>query len=86
MNEPTNEEWRKFILNRYCDEFVPATEVDATLRKTSEDICVDISGMGTFSAEEVSEYLMQRLYVIGFDDNEPVWLLKHNQLGKSLPE
>ena len=70
------EKWKVMLLSRYCGEFVPANEADATLRKTSEDICVDLSGMGTFTANEISESLSARGYMIGFEDNEPVWLMK----------
>jgi hypothetical protein len=78
------DQWKIVILSRYCGEFVPASEEDATVRKTSEDICMDLSGMGTFSAEEISAFLTQRGYTIGFEDSEPVWLMKQSNMEKSL--
>jgi hypothetical protein len=80
MNEL--DKWKTLILSRYCGEFAPATELDASVRKTSEDICVDLSGMGTFTADEVSAFMSQRDYTIGFEDSEPVWLMKPSNMGK----
>jgi hypothetical protein len=80
------EAWKIVILSRYCGEFVPATEADASIRKSSETICQDLAGMGAFSVEEISFFLVKRDYFIGFEDSEPVWLMKREEIPNMLNE
>jgi len=77
-------DWQTIIVSRYCGEFPPATEADASVRKSSETICQDLAGMGAFSAEEVSAFMISRGYAIGFEDSEPVWLMKLSDTDKTL--
>jgi hypothetical protein len=77
-------DWQIVILSRYCGEFPPATDADASVRKSSETICQDLAGMGVFSAEEVSAFMVSRGYTIGFEDCEPVWLMKQSDTAKAL--
>ncbi len=74
--------WEKIILSRYCGEFAPATEADATIKKSSEDIALDLVGMGEISPELISACLVSYGYTIAFEDAKPVWLLKERDDGQ----
>lgn len=70
------EEWKQIVLARYCGEYPPAKPKEPAIRKSSEDIAFDLSGMGDFSADEVSLWMASSGYSIAFtDDAKPVWLL-----------
>ncbi|GHT29288.1 hypothetical protein AGMMS49574_05650 [Bacteroidia bacterium] len=73
-------DWKMVILSRYDGEYPPATAI----RKSSEDIAFDLSGMGEFIADEVSYYMAVYGYQIDFDDGKPVWLLQPLEMDKSL--
>jgi len=64
------------ILSRYCGEFQPATKENATIRKTSEEIKLDIRPMADLSTNEIAVYLSTHGYSIDFDDATPVWLMR----------
>jgi hypothetical protein len=75
MNEmPTD--FKILILARYCGQFQPATKNTATAKKTSQDIVIDLRPMIDLTANQVSEYMVLSGYEIGFDDNEPHWLMQ----------
>jgi hypothetical protein len=80
------DEWKIIILSRYCGEFPPAIDSKNPIKKSSEDIAFDLSCMGEFASDEVSNFLAIHGYQIVFDDDKPVWLLKNNTPDKSLPE
>ena len=70
--------FKQVILSRYCGEFLPADEKTANVRKSSEDIKMDLRPMADFSTNEIAEYLTPMGYAIGFDDATPVWLMRKN--------
>lgn len=69
-------DYRIVILARYCGEFQPATKENATIRKTSEQIKLDIRPMAELSTNEIAAYLATNGYSIDFDDATPVWLMR----------
>jgi len=69
-------DYRLVILSRYCGEFQPATKENATIRKTSEEIKLDIRPMADLSTNEIAAYLATNGYSIDFDDATPVWLMR----------
>lgn len=75
MNNP-DFDYKIVILARYCGQFQPADEKTATLRKTSEEIVMDLRPMADYSTNEIAAYMATNGYEIGFDDSTPVWLLK----------
>ncbi len=82
-NYPINS--KTIMLARYCGEFQSATEATATIRKSSEEIKLDLRPMADFSTNEISEYLITLGYSIGFDDTTPVWLMQSKKPNE-LPE
>ena len=78
-------DYKIVILSRYCGEFLPADEKTATVRKTSQEIVMDLRPMADFSTNEVSAYLATNEYPIGFDNDTPVWLMKTDP-SRELPE
>jgi hypothetical protein len=79
-------DWKLLLLQRYAGEFPPAGDSSNPLRKSSEDIAFDLSGMGEFSSDEISAFMAVSGYTITFDDNHPVWLLRNAPPENSLPE
>ena len=73
-DEPVD--YRVLILSRYCGEFQPATKQNVTIRKTSEEIRLDIRPMADLSTNEIAAYLATHGYTIEFDDATPVWLMR----------
>lgn len=78
-------DFKIIILSRYCGQFQPADESTANVRKTSEDIVMDLRPMADFTTNEISAYLTMNLYSIGFEGDTPVWLMK-SENKKELPE
>jgi len=73
------------ILSRYCGQFRPADEGTATIRKTSEDIVMDLRPMADFTTNDIAFHLTGNGYAIGFEDATPVWLMKTDP-AMELPE
>lgn len=71
-------DYRIVILSRYCGEFQPATKENVTIRKTSEQIKLDIRPMADLSINEIAAYLATHSYMIDFDDSTPIWLMRKN--------
>ena len=69
-------DFRVILLARYCGEFQPATKENTTIRKTSEDIKLDLRPMADFSTNEIAAYLATHGYTIDFEDSTPVWLMR----------
>jgi hypothetical protein len=69
-------DFKHIILARYCGEFLQATKETATIRKTSEEIKLDIRPMADLSTNEIAAYLATNGYSIDFDDATPVWLMR----------
>lgn len=68
--------FKTVILARYCGQFIQATsDADATIRKSSEDIMMDLRPMADISTNEIAKYMTTMGYKIGFDDATPVWLM-----------
>lgn len=76
-----NNELTTIILSRYLGEFEPATEQDATYRKSSTEIIQDLEDIVTLHVDDVSAMMISNKYTLGFIDDKPVWLMK-----KRLPE
>lgn len=74
MNE--HEKLTTLVLCRYLGEFEPATEQDATYRKTSTEILQDLEDIVTLSVDDVSVMMINYKYTLGFIDDKPVWLMK----------
>lgn len=68
--------FKQIILSRYCGQFVQADEKTATVRKSSEEIMMDLRPMAELSINEIAEYMICMEYTIGFEDSTPVWLMK----------
>jgi hypothetical protein len=79
-------DWKLLILQRYSGEFPPAGDSPNPIRKSSEDIAFELSGMGEFSPDEVSAFMAISGYTIEFDDGRPVWLLRNQPPDNALPE
>ena len=82
---PTDD-WKVLILQRYAGEFRPYSGSGTPIKKSSEDIAFDLSGMGEFTADEVSEFMAISGYTIEFDDSKPVWLLCEQDNENALSE
>ncbi|SHE56848.1 hypothetical protein [Dysgonomonas macrotermitis] len=78
MSKNKDKDFRDIIFARYIGQFLQANDSDTTIRKSSEEIAFDLSGMASFSADGISERMIQFGYRIGFDDQKPVWLLKED--------
>jgi len=72
-HEPT---FKDVILARYCGQFLQADEKTATIRKTSEEIKMDLRPMADFSTNEIAKHLTLMGYSVGFEDSTPVWLMR----------
>jgi len=77
MNQ--TDEWKIIVLQRYAGEFRPYSGSGTAIKKSSEDIAFDLSGMGEFTADEVSAFMAVNGYTIEFDDDKPVWLLQEGK-------
>lgn len=64
------------IFGRYIGQFLQATEEDATIRKSSEEIAFELSGMESYTISEVTHEMVKYNYHIGFNDTKPIWLMK----------
>ena len=71
-----NNELTTIILSRYLGEFEPATEQDATFRKSSTEIIQDLEDIVTLHVDDVSAMMISNKYRLGFIDDKPVWLMK----------
>lgn len=71
-------DWRYVIFSRYIGQYQQATEENATKRKSSEDIQHDLLAMAKFSVNEISEYMVEFQYSLGFSDESPVWLMRES--------
>lgn len=76
MSEQEAITFKDIIMARYCGEFRPADEKTATIRKTSEEIKLDLRPMAELSTNEIAAYLANNGYAIGFDGDTPVWLMQ----------
>lgn len=72
------DEAKVVIFGRYIGQFLQATEEDATIRKSSEEIAFELSEMETYTIREVTHEMVKFEYKIGFNDTKPVWLMKLN--------
>ena len=67
-------DWKVTVLSRWAGEFPPAQENDSEIiLKSSQDIADDLSGAGSFTANEVSAFLAVNGYGIVFDGGYPMW-------------
>lgn len=82
MSKKKNSTYKDLIFARYIGQFLQATESDAIHRKSSEEIAFELSGMASFSIDEISMRMVSFGYRIGFDDTKPVWLMKENNENK----
>lgn len=70
--------FKQIILSRYCGQFIQADESTATVRKSSQEIMMDLRPMAELTVNEIAEFMIGMEYTIGFDDSTPVWLMKEN--------
>lgn len=70
--------YKQIILSRYCGQFLQATEQTATIRKSSQEIMMDLRPMVDLSINEISEFMISMEYQIGFYEESPVWLMREN--------
>jgi hypothetical protein len=82
----TVQDWKYTVLSRFAGQYPPWSGSGRKIRKSSESIAFDLSGMGDISATEVSVFLATQGYEIGFEDDKPVWLLTEPGPDKSLTE
>ena len=87
MNNPMDaNSFKSIILNRYCGHYPPAASLaDANVMKTSEDIMMDLRPVVDMTINEISEYMVEKEYVLDIDGGQPVWLMKENGM-RSLEE
>lgn len=78
MSNANNIDYRDIIFSRYIGQFLQADEHTASVRKSSEDIAFDLSGMALFTPDEISMRMASFGYKIGFSDYKPVWLLRED--------
>ena len=71
-----NEELTTIIFSRYLGEFEPATDQDATFRKSSLEIAQDLEDIITLRVDDVSIMMISNKYSLAFIDDKPVWLMK----------
>lgn len=71
-----NEQLSNIILARYLGEFEPATEQDATYRKSSLEIAQDLEEAVEVTVDFISATMIIHNYSLGFIDDKPVWLMK----------
>ena len=79
------DDYKTVILARFCGEFLQADEKTANIRKTSEEIVVELRPAAEFTTDEVSAHLVSMSYQLGFDDMKPVWLMRKGNENE-LPE
>lgn len=71
-----NLDFKRLIFQRYIGEFQQADEQNATYRKTSEQIQLDLMGMASIHINEIALFMVEFGYMIGFEESNPVWLLR----------
>lgn len=76
MNEENEDKLVTLILCRYLGEFEPATEQDATYRKSSTEIIQDLEDVITVCVDDVTAMMINYQFKLGFIDDKPVWLMK----------
>lgn len=81
MNENNEDKLITLILCRYLGEFEPATDQDATYRKSSTEIIQDLEDIITLSVDDVTAMMINYKYSLGFVDDRPVWLMKKRSPG-----
>ncbi len=80
------ENFKMLLLARYCAQFLQADEDTATIRKTSEEIKNDLRpAADDLSINEISRFMVDMGYTLGFEDATPVWLMRENP-SRELPE
>ena len=81
------DEWKVLILQRWAGEFPPAREdypqgglepPCGVALKSSQEIADDLSGAGSFTADEVSAFMAVNGYSVVFDAGYPKWRIKIN--------
>lgn len=81
-----NEELIKIVLSRYLGEFEPATEQNATYRKSSTEITQDLEDVITLRVDDVSAVMISNNYQLAFNDDKPVWLMKKRSLENAITQ
>ena len=78
MKDNEAPDFKETILARYTGQYVTASELNATERKTSEQIKMELRPIANFSTNEIAEYLIAKGYTVGFEDTTVVWLMRKN--------
>jgi len=75
MAKSKNPDFKTSILLDYAEEYRPAAFYNSNVRKTSQQVVLDLRPIAEFSINEVSEFLIMKGYVINFDEDQPEWLM-----------
>ncbi len=80
-------DYRELILARYCGEYPPISKEESAnaIRKSSEDIVLELRPVADFNTDEVSKYLIEHNYYLDITEGVPEWLLANNK-SKELPQ
>lgn len=75
MPKSPKQDFKRDILLRYAEEFRPATFYNANVRKTSQQIMLDLRPMAEYSVNEIAEFMIDKGYSYDFDCYQPSWLM-----------
>ena len=70
------DDYKKTVLNVY---FKDRTDSG---RFTSKDICDNLRETASFTPDEVTQFLMERGYVLSRDDDRLVWVAMYDRKGE----
>lgn len=74
------------VLSRFLGEYEPADESNATYRKSSLEIVMDMEEIVTLTVDDVTAEMIKAGFKLNFDDDTPVWLMKKRATGKAITE
>ena len=69
-------DYRTIILEKYLQEYEPATRESATEAKTSEQIMLELRPTVEISTNEISATFITLGYTVGFEDGTPLWQMQ----------
>jgi hypothetical protein len=80
------DDWTIILLQRYAEKYPPYAGSGPKIKKSTDDIIFDLSGMIGIFPREIFAFMMENGYAIEFDDGRPVWLLTAKAPENELPE
>lgn len=75
MGKSGKTDFKHNILINYWENYRPATSYNSNIRKTSQQVVLELRPIAEFTVNEVSEFLNSKGYVISFDEDPPAWLM-----------